>query len=326
MVGFQPQSWQPPAAPDLTGELAGNDRLAKARLLEVGTEGPEDVVLDDEGVAYTGTADGLIRTIDRAGKIETFAEPGGRPLGVEWHGEDLLVCNADLGLQLVSPRGTVKTLVEEFEGHRLLFTNNAAVASDGTVYFTDSSTRWGIHEYVNDLVEGQLTGRLFKRTPAGEVEVCTGGLQFANGVALDPKEESVFVAETGRYRVHRHWLKGPRAGNTEVFVDNMPGFPDNLTFGNDTLWVALASPRQRMVDFMAARNWLRHVTYRLPESLKPKPVRHGFVLGYDVDGRVVHNLQDQSGRVAITTSARFHDGSLYVGSLSEPHVAVLDLG
>jgi hypothetical protein len=80
-----------------------------------------------------------------------------------------------------------------------------------------------------------------------------------------------------------------------------------------------------MVDFMAPRGWLRHVSYRLPEALKPKPVRHGIVLGYDLDGRLVHNLQDRSGRVAITTSARWHEGSLYIGSLSEPHIAVLPL-
>lgn len=325
MVTFDPRSWQPAASPPLSGELDRNERLAKARLVPVGTEGPEDVVLADDGVAYTGTADGFIRAIDSKGKVSPLAEPGGRPLGIEWHGDDLLVCNADLGLQLVSLSGETKTLVDQFEGQKLRFTNNASVASDGTVYFTDTSTRWGIEDYVNDLLEGQSTGRLFARAPSGDVRLCFDGLQFANGVALDTKEESVFVAETGKYRVHRHWLAGPRAGKTELFLDNLPGFPDNLTFGNDTLWVALASPRQRVVDFLAPRTWLRHVSYRLPESLKPKPVRHGFVLGYDQEGQLVHNLQDQSGRVAITTSARFHDGALWVGSLSEPHLAVLDL-
>ena len=325
MVAFEPRTWQPAAAPALSGDLEANERLAKARIVPVGTEGPEDVVIDGEGVAFTGTADGVIREIDRGGKVTQLAEPGGRPLGIEWHGDDLLVCNADLGLQLVSRTGQVETLVDEFEGQRLRFTNNAAVASDGTIYFTDTSMRWGIADYVNDLLEGQTTGRLFARAPSGDVRVCTDGLQFANGVALDTEEQSVFVAETGRYRVHRHWLAGPRKGKTELFLDNLPGFPDNLTFGGGTLWVALASPRQRVVDFMAPRGWMRHLSYRLPESLKPKPVRHGFVLGYDEAGRLVHNLQDRSGRVAITTSARYHEGALWVGSLSEPHLAVLDL-
>ena len=49
------------------------------------------------------------------------------------------------------------------------------------------------------------------------------------------------------------------------------------------------------------------------------------VLGFDMDGNVVHNLQDSSGTVAITTSARFHDGRLFIGTLSEPTLAVHEL-
>ncbi len=74
------------------------------------------------------------------------------------------------------------------------------------------------------------------------------------------------------------------------------------------------------------RPWLRHVVARLPDALQPKPKRHGFILGFDADGRVVHNLQDPSGRVAILTGAREHAGRLYLGSLSEPAVAVIELG
>lgn len=325
MARFAPQPWKPAPAPALVGPFEHNDRLAAARLVEVG-EGPEDVLLGEDGAAYCGTKDGRIMTLDAKGTPALFAEVGGRPLGLEWHGEDLLVCNAERGLQRVSPKGAVQTIVDAHEGRRFRFTNNASVADDGTIYFTDTSTRWGIEEYVNDLLEGQTTGRLFRCTPAGALTVLLDDLQFANGVALAPDGQSVFVAETGKYRVRRHWLSGAREGQTEIFVDNLPGFPDNLSIGDGILWISLASPRQRIVDLIAPRGWLRHVSYRMPEALKPKPVRHGMVLGYAVDGRLVHNLQDRTGRVAITTSARWHDGSLYIGSLSEPHVAVFRLG
>ena len=151
------------------------------------------------------------------------------------------------------------------------------------------------------------------------------GLHFANGVALDADESSVFVAETGRYRIHRHWLLGDKAGTTEVFVDNLPGFPDNLSFANDTLWVAHASPRQPPLDFMGPRVWMRNLVHRLPDSLNPKPVRHGMVFGYDDAGRVTHNLQDPTGKVAITTSARVVDDMLYVGMLADPNIAIVSL-
>ena len=254
------------------------------------------------------------------------ADAGGRPLGVEILGDgELLVCNADLGLQRVTISGEVSVLADRFGEKAFRFTNNGAVAADGTIYFTDTSMRWGIHEYITDLLEGQATGRVFVRRPGGSLEVIVEDLQFANGVARDASETSLFIAETGRYRIHRHWLRGEKAGMTEIFVDNLPGFPDNLSFADGILWTAAPSPRQPLVDLMSPRPWLRHLTHRLPESLKPKPLRHAIVLGFDDAGGVVHNLQDSGGTVAITTSARFHDGRLFIGTLTEPTLAVHEL-
>ena len=87
----------------------------------------------------------------------------------------------------------------------------------------------------------------------------------------------------------------------------------------------MASPRQAMVDMMLPRKWMRTMTYRMPQALKPKPVRHGIVLGYDLEGNLVHDLQSSSGRVATTTGVRHHEGNLYIGSLTEPHIAVLGI-
>ena len=327
MPKFEPQSWQPQKAPALVGTYAENSTLAAAQLWETGGLGPEDVAVAANGEVFTGLSDGsIIRfSLDGHGP-EKVADAGGRPLGIELLGDgELLVCNADLGLQRVTTSGEVTVLADRFGDQVLKFTNNAAVASDGTIYFTDTSTRWGIHEYVNDLVEGQATGRVFARRRDGSLEVIVDGLQFANGLALDGTEASLFIAETGRHRIHRHWLKGDRAGTTDIFVDNLPGFPDNLSFSDGILWTAAPSPRQAILDLMSPRPWLRHVTHRLPASLKPKPVRHAIVLGFDNAGSVIHNLQDSTGRVAITTSASCHDGRLFIGTLTEPTLAVYEL-
>ncbi len=326
MTSFSPVAWVPEKAPTLEGAYETNTKLAGAVRWDVSGIGPEDVVIDASGNVVAGLEDGrLVRFAAGGAAARDFADVGGRPLGIELYGEDYLVCNADLGLQLVSPGGAVKTLVESFEGERLLFTNNACVASDGTIYFTDTSTRWTIHEYVTDMLEGRPTGRLFRRDPSGELTVEIDGLAFANGVAFGDDEAVLYVAETSRYRISRHHLKGPDAGTTDLFADNLPGFPDNLTYGNGTLWMAAPSPRQALVDVLQPRPWLRHITHRLPEAVKPKPLRHGMVLGFDRDGNVTHNLQDASGSIAITTSARWHDGSLYIGTLTEPYLAVIDL-
>lgn len=325
MTDFAPVAWQPASAPALAGTLRENEDLARAELWPMDHAGPEDVIVDDDGTAYAGTSDGSIVRLDGPGRATVLAEAGGRPLGLEWYGDDIIVCNADRGLQVISPDGIVSSMASGDDEGPFRYTNNATVASDGSIFFTDSSTRWSFDDSITALLEGRGTGRLLKRAPDGSISVVCRDLHFANGVTLDADESSVFVAETGRYRIRRHWLSGDRADTTEVFLDNLPGFPDNLTIANDTLWVSFVSPRQTMVDMMMPRPWLRSIIHRLPEGLKPKPVRHGFVVGYDTDGSVVHNLQDSSGRVAATTTAREHDGRLFIGSLSEPHIAVVEL-
>ncbi|MFC4480350.1 hypothetical protein ACFO3N_25060, partial [Flavobacterium chungangensis] len=57
------------------------------------------------------------------------------------------------------------------------------------------------------------------------------------------------VAETGAYRLTRLWLTGHRAGESDVFADGLPGFPDNLSTGpGGLIWVAMAAPRQPALD------------------------------------------------------------------------------
>lgn len=54
------------------------------------------------------------------------------------------------------------------------------------------------------------------------------------------REDFVLVNETYRYRIVRYWLKGPKAGTHEVFIDNLPGFPDNISSNRKgTFWLAL---------------------------------------------------------------------------------------
>ena len=117
---------------------------------------------------------------------------------------------------------------------------------DGSVYFSDSSRRFGIDHWRAELFEHSGTGRLVRLSPDDKVEVLLDGLQFANGVALAPDESFVCVAETTAYRVQRYWLKGARAGQRDLLIDNLGGFPDNLSTGTDGLiWVAQAAPRSK---------------------------------------------------------------------------------
>ena len=97
----------------------------------------------------------------------------------------LLIADADAGLLTMSTTtGVVERLVTEVDGHRMVFCNNAAVASNGDIWFSDSSTVYPIAKWKADFVENTRTGRLLCRRADGTVEVHLDGLAFANGVAL----------------------------------------------------------------------------------------------------------------------------------------------
>ena len=113
--------------------------------------GAEDVVVvthgPDEGAVFTGTEDGNIFRVSHDGRrIDRVAHTGGRPLGLEI-GPDgrLLVCDAHRGvLRIDTATGAVEPVTDSVAGRKMVFCNNAAVATDGTIWFSDSSTKFGI--------------------------------------------------------------------------------------------------------------------------------------------------------------------------------------
>ncbi len=299
--------------------------------------GAEDVVValsgPDEGAVFTGTEDGAIQRISHDGRrVERVANTGGRPLGIELLPDGrLLVCDAHRGVLAVDPgSGAVETLVGQVGGRPMVFCNNAAVAQDGTVYFTDSSAVHPIAEWKAEVIEVTRTGRLLRRSPSGAVDVLVDGLAFANGVALAADESFVAVAETAARTVARYWLAGPKAGTRDLLVSGLPGYPDNIAGGSDGLiWVTIASPRDPLLErVQRAPIWMRQQVSRLPDALKPTPKRTIRVQAYDAAGLLVRDLQvDERARGVryhMITGVREHDGRVWMGSLHENAIALLE--
>ena len=239
------QLWQPPRAPARARQTS-SDTPIRLDVFDLPGTGPEDVAVDAGGWVYAGLRDGRILHISPDGAtIDTVATTDGRPLGVELDGDGaLVVCDAHLGVLSVDPRtGHISTLLDRVDGQPIVFCNNSAVGRDGTVYFTDSSAHFGIDHWKAELLAHTGSGRLFRRTSDGSVDLLLDGLQFANGVALAADESYVVVAETGAYTLVRLWLTGPRTGERELLVENLPGFPDNISTGSDgNIWVARPVP------------------------------------------------------------------------------------
>lgn len=300
-------------------------------IVQVPGPGAEDVLVGADGRVWTGTADGSIFAIEEEGRrITRIARTGGRPLGLEWWPDGrLLVCDATLGLLAIGvDSGAVETVADSVDGRRMVFCNNAAVTSDGVVWFSDSSTRWPIGEWKNDLIDDTCTGRLLRLEPGGEVEVVLEGLSFANGVALAPDESFVVVAETGHRSLRRVWLTGERQGSSDEFVGDLPCHPDNISTGTDGLiWVSASSPKDPTLTFLQTKAppWVKTTARRMPEALKPTPKRTVRVQAFDPDGRLVHDISCDATDWHMVTGVREHAGRVWLGSLAEPAIAWFDL-
>jgi len=307
-------------------------------VIPVPGHGAEDVVVGrsgaDEGAVFTGTEDGSIFRIAHDGsRVDKIASTQGRPLGIEIDLDGrLLVCDAHRGLLRVdTATGSVEAVTDSVAGTPMKFCNNAAIASDGTVWFSDSSTKFGIEKWKSDFVQNTRTGRLVRLDPDGSVTVVIDGLAFANGVALSKDEDYVVVAETAARTVVRRWLTGNRAGMRDLLCQGLPGYPDNVARGSDGLiWVTLASPLDPVVErLQSGPLGLRKLATRLPDRLQPKPKETVRVQAYDDEGVLVHDIDvDPAAHGTsyhMVTGVREHEGRVWMGSLHEAAVAVWDL-
>jgi sugar lactone lactonase YvrE len=298
---------------------------------------PEDVVVDWDGRLVAGGEDGTIwrwpGTVADADnpdavRPEAIARTGGRPLGVEIDPRDgtLIVCDAYRGLLRIDHDGAVTDLAARVAGTPILFCNNAAVATDGTIYFSDSSTRYPLSAWKRDLLEHRPNGRLLRYDPhAGSVDVVVDGLYFPNGVALTPDERAVMVVETTTHRLLRVPLTGDGAGAAEELLD-LAAYPDNLSsVGDGTYWIALPSPRLPVAEKLLPHPGVRRVVALLPDKIQPKPGRYGLVALVDGAGTVLRTVHGPTGRYSMITGVRQHGSTLWLGSLTEPGVARIAL-
>ena len=329
-VQISPREWTPAPSPSLTAQYQQNAILAKTERLSLGVVtphpgagfGPEDVALDAEGHIYTGLDDGRIMRLQADGtKPEVFSNTHGRPLGFAFDpAGNLIVADAVKGLLSIAHDGAVTVLTTEADGLTLGCTNDLDVAADGTIYFTDASSKFPLTNFTADILEHGPNGRFLAYDPQTKTtRTLMRDLSFANGVAISPDQSFVLVVETGSYRLHRFWLKGTRQGQAEIFMDNLPGFPDGISSnGKDKFWLALVTPRDAVLDKLLPHPFLRKVVARLPKVLQPAPKRYSFVLGVDLNGNVVDNLQNGSPDCyAEIANVIERNGALYFGSIGE---------
>ena len=331
-VPVDPVAWQSPVNAGYQTPFASNEKLtAVERLDAAGTHGPEALALGSDGLLYISTHEGWIIRHDPHGKTtRRWVNTGGRPLGMVFDAAgNLLVADAYKGLLSIAPDSSITTLSNSVDGQAIKYADDLDVTPDGKIWFSDASAKFGAEESggtyqgsLLDMLEHGYHGRLLVYDPATEkTTVALRGLSFANGVAADPEGRFVLINETGEYRIHKFWLQGDKAGNSEIIIDNLPGFPDNIVRSGDHYWVGLVSPRLQVLDKLADNPFVRKVLARLPEAVKPAAKHYSHVFRMDESGNVVESLQDPAGGYHTNTGALEVGDWLYISSLHESSLA-----
>lgn len=328
-------AWHPPGARPLADGCAPSSAWSSLQLLPLSDgHGPESIITGPDGWLYTGLKGGRIERFRPDGSaMESFASTGGRPNGMAFDSRgNLLVADSYKGLVSIAPDGSTSILADEADGQPFVFPDGIDIANDGTVWFTDATARFPDGEFHYEVLEGTATGRLLTYDPKTQrVQTRVGNLRFPNGVSLGPGSAFILVNETLGYRTLRFWIKGPKAGRTEPFVENYPGMPDDIRFnGRDLFWVALNSKRIGWVDWLQPHPRLKTVLAAFVGPIFPDTDARwigsgAFILAIDLDGNVVYCLHDTARRYVTSTGVVEHDGSLYVGSVVERSVAKIRL-
>jgi len=108
-------------------------------------------------------------------------------------------------------------------------------------------------------------------------------------------------------------------------VENLAGLPDNMSLGSDgLLWVSIAAPRNALLDrLLPLPGFPRVLMWTLPDALRPKAAPLAWVMAFDLDRRVVHDLRADDVAYGFVTSVAEHGGTVVAGSLHEDDLVVI---
>ncbi|WP_334174775.1 SMP-30/gluconolactonase/LRE family protein [Pseudoxanthobacter sp.] len=327
----------PETAAGSASPYAVNDRFRDVGAIGLGElDGPEDMIFDSAGHLYTGGRQGDIVRFFAPDytRSEVFVHLGGFPLGLAFDASDNLhACVAGMGLYMVTPEREIRCLSDEtnrslfsiIDDSRIRMADDLDIAADGRVFFSEATIRYGVSDWAVDALEARGNGRIIVHDPkTGSTRTVLTGRVFPNGICMVDDGQSLLFAETWACRISRFWFDGPRKGQVEPVVEDLPGYPDNINRASDgTFWVALAGMRSPAFDLsLRMPAFRRRMAQRvaMDEWLYPN-LNTGCVLKLTLDGRVTESLWDLGGHShPQITSIREHKGWLYLGGINNNRI------
>jgi sugar lactone lactonase YvrE len=342
----------------VNGKKPEEKTIINSTKLGVGVlKGPEALLWDpiNKDIVYTSIGDGSIRRVNVTTGDSThyaYTVPNldaavratcgtplneatcGRPLGLIWDKDhNMLVADAYKGILKISKTNptNVEVLVDSYNGIKFKMPNSLEILRDGrTLFFTDTSQQYTRAQFVAIVLANKPDGRLFKfDLVTKQLTVLIEDLKFANGVALSKNEDFLVINECSARRIRRYYITGRKAGQNDVFVDDIGGYNDNIKAdGDGNFFVGLFAETSAEITAVQTypkitNNFISFVPPLNALSMIPSM---GIAKKIDDKGKTVTVYIDRTATRALQVSeAEIHDGYLYLGSVLNQYLTKINL-
>ena len=197
----------------------------------------EGVVIDKDGFVYGGGRNGIMYKVRPDGSVEElFALPEGSiPNGIALdRNGDIIYC--DLGKQGVfraTQSGQISMIADHVGNVKLTSPNFCSYDAEGNLFVSNTSSQ-DMDNAISDIMNRRATGALVRIRPDGRGDVVATEVYAANGTAIDPKEEAIYLLQSGTDDCLRIALKKDGTfGQPEIFSEGFPALPDGMAFDVD---------------------------------------------------------------------------------------------
>ncbi len=163
-------------------------------------------------------------------------EPGSNGLIVDKQGRLVMCEHGDRRVSVLTKDGGKMTLADRYQGKRLNSPNDAALKSNGDIYFTDPP--YGLPQRYDDPRRELDFCGVYRISTDGKLTLLSTALERPNGIGFSPDEKTLYVAQSDPKKAI--WMQFPvkddgTLGEGKVFYDATslvgdanPGLPDGL--------------------------------------------------------------------------------------------------
>ncbi|XP_056640145.1 adipocyte plasma membrane-associated protein Hemomucin-like [Diorhabda sublineata] len=349
----------------LEGTLVLEDKLKTSELYHKGDLIGAETFAQYDGELYASLIKGEVVKLKENNEIETVVKTGntcrgyfeeklcGRAMGIKFdiHG-NLFVADSYYGIFKVDVKtGTKELLIspdEQIGGKKPKVFNSLAVAKNGDIYWSDSSSDFTFDDIVYDILSDSSGRLIHYNATSRENTILIDKMSFSNGVMLSDDEDFVINSELLRNRIQRYHLKGTLKGTADIFIDGLPGMPDNIQSDGRggflvALYMGISDDNPSIIQLLGNKPFVRKIAakfmgliefiFNILNEIYPTDffqkithfIGHGSsmkilnpsrvtVLRLSKEGEILDCLHNLNGRISQLSEAYIFKDKLYFGS------------